>query len=135
MDFITKIKKTYENYENNKILECSFKKKHTFEHRKEESDRILAKYPDRIPVLCEKITQGAPDIDRHKFLCPGDLSMSNFMYVLRKRMNMKSEYSLYLFVNNKIIQGSAILSQVYDVHRDEDGFLYIRYSTESTFGN
>ena len=49
-------------------------------------------------------------------------------------MKMKSEYSLYLFVNNKIAD-SALLSQVYDVHRDEDGFLYIRYSTESTFGN
>ena len=32
-----------------------FKSEHTFEQRKAESDRIRDKYPDRIPVICEKI--------------------------------------------------------------------------------
>jgi hypothetical protein len=31
-----------------------FKKKHTFEYRFNETYRILQKYPDRIPVICEK---------------------------------------------------------------------------------
>jgi hypothetical protein len=31
-----------------------FREEHTFAERKAESDRIRAKYPDRIPVICEK---------------------------------------------------------------------------------
>ena len=32
----------------------SFKQKHAFEKRKDEAHRILQKYPERIPVICEK---------------------------------------------------------------------------------
>ena len=43
------------------------------EKRREESARILAKYPDRIPVIVE--TNGrtkGPDQDKCKFLVPTD---------------------------------------------------------------
>ena len=29
---------------------------------------------------------------------------------------------------------AALMSEVYDDHKDEDGFLYITYSGENTFG-
>eukprot|EP00983_Pelagomonas_calceolata_P054726 1143828-Pelagomonas_calceolata.AAC.2 len=29
---------------------------------------------------------------------------------------------------------AALMSSIYDDHRDEDGFLYIAYSGENTFG-
>ena len=50
----------------------SFKSKHTFEKRKEEAERILAKYPQRIPVICEKDprSRDIPNIDRQKYLVP-----------------------------------------------------------------
>jgi len=38
----------------------SFKKEHSLEKRKKEAERILKKYPDRIPVICEK--SGGSDI-------------------------------------------------------------------------
>jgi len=31
-------------------------------------------------------------------------------------------------------QSSAAMGQVYEEHKDEDGFLYIAYSGENTFG-
>jgi GABA(A) receptor-associated protein len=35
--------------------------------RKAEAERILAKYPDRIPVICEKAEKSdIPDIDKKK---------------------------------------------------------------------
>ena len=59
----------------------SFKAKHTFEKRKEEAERILAKYPQRIPVICEKDprSRDIPNIDRQKYLVPDDLSVANFI--------------------------------------------------------
>ena len=51
----------------------------------EESSRILQKYPERVPVICEKgIGANLPDIDRKKYLCPNDISIANFMYNKKK---------------------------------------------------
>ena len=39
----------------------------SLEARKAESQRILERYPDRIPVICEKAKSSKlPDIDKHK---------------------------------------------------------------------
>jgi len=45
----------------------SFKEEHPLEKRREVAERILAKYPDRIPVIVEKAPKSdAPDIDKKK---------------------------------------------------------------------
>ena len=41
---------------------------------------------------------------------------------------------MYLFVNNKLVPTSSVLSIIYDSLKDKDGFLYIRYGGETTFG-
>ena len=56
------------------------------------------------------------------------------MYVIRKRMNLSPEKSLYLFVNNKMVPCSKLLGTIYEEEKDEDGFLYVNYGGESTFG-
>ena len=115
----------------------NFKTKHPFEKRKEEAERILAKYPQRIPVICEKDprSRDIPNIDRQKYLVPDDLSVANFMYVIRKRIKIEAEKSIYLFVNNKVMPATAqFISTLYEKYKDEDGFLYITYAGESTFG-
>ena len=105
--------------------------------RKAEAERILAKYPQRIPVICEKDprSRDIPDIDRQKYLVPDDLTVANFMYVIRKRIKINPEKSIYLFVNNKVMPATAqLISALYEEYKDEDGFLYITYAGESTFG-
>ena len=48
---------------------------------------------------------------------------------------MSSEKSIYLFINDKIMPTtSALLGVIYEKHKHEDGFLYISYGGESTFG-
>ena len=53
----------------------NFKGKHSFEKRIEESDRMLEKYPDRIPVIVEKAPnqRDIPTIDKSKYLVPNAL--------------------------------------------------------------
>ena len=63
-----------------------------------------------------------------------DLSLANFMYVIRKRLKLSPEKSIYLFINGKLINNSKLLIQVYESDKDKDGFLYIQYASESTFG-
>lgn len=103
--------------------------------RKSEAERIRAKYPDRVPVICEKADRSdIPDIDKKKYLVPADLTVGQFHYVIRKRIKLAPEKALFLFCSNSIPPNAALMSTVYEEQKDEDGFLYIQYSGESTFG-
>jgi GABA(A) receptor-associated protein len=116
-----------------KRKKLSFRDKHSFDKRKGESEKILAKYPNRIPVICEPFGD-VSELDRNKYLVPDDLSIAQFLYVIRKRMLIEPEKSIYLFVKTHIMAGNMSLSSVYDKYNDEDGFLYITYGGENTFG-
>ena len=104
--------------------------------RKSEAERIRAKYPDRVPVICEKADRSdIPDIDKKKYLVPADLTVGQFHYVIRKRIKLAPEKALFLFCSNSIPPNASLMSTVYEEQKDEDGFLYIQYSGESTFGD
>eukprot|EP01003_Olkasia_polycarbonata_P006902 NODE_761_length_706_cov_1107.564688_g693_i0.p1 GENE.NODE_761_length_706_cov_1107.564688_g693_i0~~NODE_761_length_706_cov_1107.564688_g693_i0.p1 ORF type:complete len:124 (-),score=18.81 NODE_761_length_706_cov_1107.564688_g693_i0:262-633(-) len=112
-----------------------FQGENTVEKRKSESQRIRQKYPDRIPVICEKVDgSDIPDIDKKKYLVPNDLNVGQFVYVIRKRIKLPPEKAVFLFVNNALPPTAALMSHLYESHKDEDGFLYIKYSSENTFG-
>lgn len=112
-----------------------FQKQHSAEKRKAEAQRIRTKYPDRVPVIAEKDPNSdVPDIDRKKYLVPADLSIGQFVYVVRKRIKLKPEKAIFVFVKDTLPATSALMSQIYKDNADEDGFLYLTYSGESTFG-
>merc|ERR1712146_760384 len=100
-----------------------------------EAARIREKYPDRIPVICEKDSSSdIPAVDKRKYLIPMDLTVGQFVYVIRKRIAIPSDKAIFIFVNNSLPPTAALMSTVYDQHRDEDGFMYMMYSGENTFG-
>ena len=114
-----------------------FQQNHSFQKRADEARRIIDKYPDRIPVIVEKDPRckDIPDIDRKKYLVPDDLSMANFMYVIRKRIKLSPEKSLYLFVDGtNMVPTGQLVKTVYEEYSSPDNFLYIIYAGESTFG-
>ena len=114
----------------------SFKNKYSFHDRCEESYKVSNKYIDRIPIICEKSSTQTqlPDIDKHKYLVHKDLTLGQFMYVIRKRMNLKAEEAIFLFVSNNIPSSSSIVSDLYNRYKDPDGFLYMQYAKENVFG-
>lgn len=115
-----------------------FKSKYTFEARKTESSKIRTKHPDRIPVICEKSAKSStqiPDIDKIKFLIPNNMVFGQFVYVVRKRLQIQPSQAVFLFINNTTLpQPSDSLTTLYEKYRDHDGFLYCKYSGENTFG-
>eukprot|EP00956_Cyclotella_meneghiniana_P041361 scaffold224155_cov66-Cyclotella_meneghiniana.AAC.3 len=109
----------------------SFKEEHPLEKRTSEAERIRSKYPDRVPVICEKADRSdIPDIDKKKYLVPADLTVGQFHYVIRKRIQLAPEKALFLFCSNTIPPNAALMSTVYEEQKDEDGFLYVQYSGE-----
>nr|XP_012567774.1 autophagy-related protein 8f-like isoform X1 [Cicer arietinum] len=106
------------------------------EKRRAEAARIREKYPDRIPVIVEKAERSdIPSIDKKKYLVPADLTVGQFVYVIRKRIKLSAEKAIFIFVDNVLPPTGAIMSAIYDEKKDEDGFLYVTYSGENTFGD
>ena len=111
-------------------------KNKSIEQRLKESSDILKKYPERICVYLEKdeMCDNIPNIDKNKYLVPNNISIGQFMYVIRKRIAIKSEQAIFLFANNNIISGTTSILDIYNKHKSDDGFLYIIYSGENCFG-
>ena len=113
----------------------TFKKKYSFEKRSQESNTIKEKYPDRIPIIVQKHNEcDLPNVDKCKYLVPKDMTMGQFLFVIRKRIKLESSKALFVMVNDNMVTGSHNISIVYDDYHDEDGFLYVIYTTENTFG-
>lgn len=90
--------------------------------------------------------------------------MGQFVYVIRRRIKLSAEKAIFIFVDNVLpptgkilvklvtfhcqillqicycnlcccmVLVGAIMSAIYEEKKDEDGFLYVTYSGENTFG-
>jgi GABA(A) receptor-associated protein len=111
-----------------------FKQVHSLPTRRKEADQMLAKYPDRTPVIVQRMHELSPAIDQKKYLIPIDFTIGQVMCVLRRRIALRREEAMFLFINNAIPSSSALMHEEYAKHKHMDGFLYIYYSLEATFG-
>ena len=78
-----------------------FKTKNSFNKRSKEAARIKLKYNDRIPVIVEvsKNDKKNINLDKNKYLVPKDLTVAQFIYVIRKRIKLKPEQAIFMFFN------------------------------------
>ena len=52
-------------------------------------------------VIVERADKTAiPDIDKKKYLVPADLTVGQFVYVIRKRIRVSPEQAIFMFVRN-----------------------------------
>uniref|UniRef100_A0A7S4DYP1 Autophagy-related protein n=1 Tax=Lotharella globosa TaxID=91324 RepID=A0A7S4DYP1_9EUKA len=106
------------------------------EQRSAESVRIRMKYPDRVPIICERFenSKSIKQIDKVKFLVPSDLTVGQFQFVIRKRLALTPDQAMFLFAGGKPAVLKNTMAMVYKAHKDADGFLYMQYAGEKTFG-
>ena len=103
----------------------------SFEKRREESRRIMDKYPNRIPVIVESKDF---TLDKHKYLVPKTLTVGEFIQVIRKRVTIGPEEAIFLLVNNKSPLITSTMEDIYEQDQGECGFLFINITRESVFG-
>ncbi|XWS77245.1 hypothetical protein CRYUN_Cryun01aG0244800 [Craigia yunnanensis] len=105
------------------MTKSSFKIEHDFEKRRAEAARIREKYPDRIPVIVEKAERSdIPNIDKKKYLVPADLTVGQFVYVIRKRIKLSAEKAIFIFMDSVLPPTGAIMSTIYDEKKEKIGF-------------
>jgi GABA(A) receptor-associated protein len=113
----------------------SFNQSFTFEQRLSESIRILQKYPSRIPIICEKNKKcKLPDLDKKKYLLEPTITIGQFIFIIRKRLQINEYDALFISINGNIPPTSAMISNCYAKYKEADGFMYIKYTSENTFG-
>lgn len=113
----------------------SFKEEFSFEERLEESRDIIAKYPNRVPLIVERYSKAdLPELEKRKYLVPLDMSVGQFIHILSGRLELAPGKALFVFVKNTLPQTASLMNSVYESFKDGDGFLYMCYSSEKTFG-
>ena len=111
-----------------------YKINNDFEYRLNESKRIIEKNPNKIPIIIEKSDKCDFQIDKNKYLVPSDFKIQQLIYVIRKRIKIKDSETIFIYINNILPQSNTLIGDIYQDNKDEDGFLYINFSKENTFG-
>ena len=105
------------------------------EKRIQDSKQLAHKYYDRVPVIVKPGNVLTPEIENFKYLVPKNITVGQFVDTVRKRTRVKSYQALFVFVNGVLPPTSSTMLDVYNEHHEEDGFLYVIYNLENTFGN
>ena len=110
-----------------------FKEKYTLEERMKQSSTILNKYKDSVPIYIDFTNLSKP-IEKSKFVIPNGFTMGQLLTAIRMKMNLNPACALFIFVNNRLITVTTVISSDYETNKDDDGFLYVCCSEENTFG-
>lgn len=77
-----------------------------------------------LQVICEKVEKSdIATIDKKKYLVPSDLTVGQFVYVIRKRIKLSPEKAIFIFVDEVLPPTAALMSSIYEEHKDEDGYV------------
>ncbi|XP_060935946.1 microtubule-associated proteins 1A/1B light chain 3C [Limanda limanda] len=107
------------------------------ETRKDEVSSIRSKFPNKLPVIVERYIRekSLPLLDKTKFLVPFELTLGQFLCLLRNKIDLESTQALFLLVAERSMSCmSSSMGDVYSRHSDTDGFLYITYASQEMFG-
>ena len=63
------------------------------------------------------------------------MNIYHLTLLIRNRIKLDKHQALYIFINGKdLMKSDTSIRELYDRHKDQDGFVYINYYEQSSFG-
>ena len=117
-------------------MEFKSKAKLDKKKRKEQSQYLLTKYPDKVPVILEKDPSSKIlELKKTNFLLEKKSTVNQLLQLIRRKTELKEGEALFLQAKAKYgISGEKTIGEIYKEYKDDDGFIYIMYTTELIYG-
>jgi GABA(A) receptor-associated protein len=94
------------------------------------------KYIDRVPIIIESTNN--IKLENYKYLLPKTLKFSDFYNIVKTKIKLDRKQAIFMFVKSEcnyvLVPLSETVETIYGVHQSNDGFLYIKFGIENTFG-
>ena len=103
------------------------------EDRQRSAENYLKNNPTKVPVLIINHHKSIL-LNQFKYLLSRELKVGRLVVMLKKMNSCSEEDAIYFYAGNKILRFDQTMQKVYEEHRSEDGFLYIRMTNLPTFG-
>ncbi|CAD5232073.1 unnamed protein product [Bursaphelenchus xylophilus] len=103
--------------------------------RRSESALLAEKHPNKVLLIIErfKTEKQLRKMDKKHFLLPPEATVAQLKHVISSRVSARNE-SLFLLIDDEIPDSTTSIRELARRHRDPDGFLYVKYSSEDTMG-
>ena len=110
----------------------------SLEERKEKLQKLLAKNPNKIPLIFEKHKDSTLKLatENAKFISTKNIKLGEFTKQLRDMWQLEADLTLFFSCGNKsMLNPDMLIGDLYERHKEEDGYLYIQYREVEAFGN
>lgn len=110
--------------------------KYSFKERCDHFEQIKLKYPDRIPIIIEKSEKckELEALQHSSLLVHKNTPMVDIIRTIKNNLKLEPTKSIYIMVGNYAPMLGESVESIYNRHKAPDGFLYIVYLTQNTFG-
>jgi GABA(A) receptor-associated protein len=128
----------------------SFKQRFTFEQRITQSRKLSEQFQGYVFVIIEpsdlkatqknlqELTENSNDEHKTfktKFIVPEDNTLGQFLVRFRQQVSLKPDEAVFVFTDKRTLPSNAqTMKNLFLNNANEDGFLYLTYTKENTFG-
>jgi GABA(A) receptor-associated protein len=106
---------------------------------KKKIEDMLNKHPDRVPIVIS--SNSYKENGQHRFIVPNNITIAEFMKILRKKISLRPEEAIFIFVKDNTIKNgdvmvpsSSTVGSIYNEYKDMNLILNLIYEKESVFG-